>query len=73
MLTWLKRIFTLKTLEVILAIGAIVIAYYQFVYQRGGELTIVYGSENVENNGTQYLVICTDTPDSDFNGLPLSP
>ncbi len=72
-LTWLKRIFTLKTLEVILAIGAIVIAYYQFVYQRGGELTIVYGSENVENNGTQYLVICTDTPDSDFNGLPLSP
>ena len=72
-LTWLKRLFTLKTLEVILAIGAIVIAYYQFVYQRGGELTIVYESENVENNGTQYVVVCADSPDSDFNGLSLSP
>lgn len=70
---WLKRIFSLKTLEILLAIGALIIGYYQFIYQKGGDLDMVYDTRPVDNNGQSSLIVCADSRFCNFSDLPLSP
>ena len=70
---FLKTVFSVRSVELTVAIVGCVMGFYGWKYQRGGDVELYYGSQPVDNNGERQLVVCVDSLGRELTGLPVSP
>lgn len=59
---WLKRIFSLQVLSLLLALVTGWITYRQFIRDNGGVTTVTYDGTVLSSNGRRQIVVCMDAP-----------
>ena len=59
---WLKKIFTANTIGVIAGIASVVIAWFAFVRDGGGELAVSYAGQQIHESGNvTYYIVTSDS------------
>lgn len=71
---WLRRLFNVNTLGLILAAIGLVFTYLQFVREEGGKLSLtVNGEKETAYNSSKLLTICTADENVDLAALDVLP